>query len=267
MYTEETKTTINWSSVIKKGIVILLVALVIFFIIWLIARDNEPSVNVNYDNGNNTTTTPSVTPNNKAYSKEYLEGYRYFHDTVKEYFLISDLPSEGQSKKYTLQELIDKNLIFAWEYKNGEPCDTEASYAYVTNENGKYKLTITLVCGIEVAKTTEELGCNQLCTNGSCLPSVPEDEYITEYQYKQAYTDYETTYSCPSGYTKNGTKCVKNNKTTVAATKNVTYSCPSGYTAVGSGASMTCYKNTNDVKDATVEFAYSCPAGYNKSGS
>ena len=41
MYTEETKTTINWSSVIKKGIVILLVALVIFFIIWLVARNNE----------------------------------------------------------------------------------------------------------------------------------------------------------------------------------------------------------------------------------
>ncbi len=265
MYTEDTKKEINWGSFIKKGIIVLVIALVIFFIIWLFAKNNNSNINVNYGNGNNS--NPSSTLNNTTYSKEYLEGYRYFHDTVKEYFLVNELPKNGETLKYTLQELINKGLIFAWEYKNGEPCDTEASYAYVTNENGKYKLTVTLVCGVEVSKTTEELGCNQLCPNGNCTNPNPDDEYITEYQYKQAYTDYEVTYSCPAGYTKNGAKCVKNNSTTVAATKKVTYSCPAGYISVGSGESMTCYKNTNDVKDATASTVYSCPSGYSRSGS
>ncbi len=58
-----------------------------------------------------------------------------------------------------------------------------------------------------------------------------------------------TTYSCPSGYTKEGSgsslKCYKN-----------VYSCPSGYTKEGSGSTLKCYKNV-----------YSCPSGYTKEGS
>ena len=264
MYTEETKTSINWGSVIKKGIVILLVALVIFFIIWLFARNNDTNFN---NNNNNNNGNNIVVPNNKAYSKEYLEGYRYFHDTVKEYFLISELPKEGETLKYTLQELINKGLIFAWEYKDGQTCDTEASYAYVTNVNGQYKLTITLVCGIEVAKTEEELGCNQLCNGNNCQNPEDAEKFITEYRFKQSYTDYETVYSCPSGYIKDGTKCVKSDKNTIDATKNVTYKCPSGYTASGSGENTKCYMTSSSYVDAKKEIIYKCDSGYSMIGS
>lgn len=270
MYTEEPRSSINWGEIIKKGIIILAVALVIFFVIWLLTRNNQ-GVNVNYDsgngsnNGNNTNVTETL-PNN-AYSKAFLEGYRYFHDTSKEYFLVSELPTAGHTLKYTLQELINKGLLFAWEYKDGKTCDTEASYAYVTNNNGKYKLTINLVCGLEVGKTTEDLGCNQLCTNGNCNNPDTPDEYIIEYKFRQAYTDYETVYNCPAGYTKDGTKCIKDNSTTIKATKKVTYSCPSGYKAIGAGADMKCQKGTSETVDATKTTTYTCPNGYIKSGS
>ena len=232
MYTEDTKPEIDWGNLIKKGIVILVVALIVFFIIWLFVKgnNNNNGVNVEYDNqtnsstnNNNNNNSSNDINNNTAYSKEFLEGYRYFHDTAKEYFLISELPSKGKTLKYTLQELIDKELIFAWIYKDNKTCDTEGSYAYVTNNNGKYKLTVSLVCGVEVAKTTEELGCNQLCLSGNCENNPEVDEYVKEYQYKQAYTVSETVYSCPSGYTRSGSKCIKDNKNTIEATKTVNY--------------------------------------------
>ena len=86
-----------------------------------------------------------------------------------------------------------------------------------------------------------------------------------------AKKDVKTTYSCPSGYTLNGTKCKKtttdtknataSTKTTTAtknatANKKTTYSCPSGYTLNGTK----CSKKTTDTKTATKneKLTYSC---------
>ena len=71
MYTEDTKKEINWGSFIKKGIIVLVIALVIFFIIWLFAKNNNSNINVNYGNGNNS--NPSSTLNNTTYSKEVTD--------------------------------------------------------------------------------------------------------------------------------------------------------------------------------------------------
>ena len=68
----------------------------------------------------------------------------------------------------------------------------------------------------------------------------------------------KTTYSCPSGYTLNGTKCKKTTTATKNATANkkTTYSCPSGYTLNGTK----CSKKTTDTKIATKneKVTYSC---------
>lgn len=255
MYTEEPRRSINWGNLIKKGLIILAIAGIIFLIIWLFTRNNSNAVNVNYEENNNNNINETLNPN--SYSEEFINNYRYFHDTAKEYFLVSELPEDGKSLKYTLQELIDKGLILPFNYQ-GEICDPEASYVTVTNNNGEYTMTTTLVCGVEVAKTTVELGCNQLCETGNC----EKEELIIEYQYKQAYKDKETTYSCPSGYTKNGTKCIKSDKNTIESTKNVSYSCPSGYTKNGDK----CIKSSTSTIDATKNVSYSCPNGYTKDG-
>ena len=296
MYIEEPKREINWGNVIKKGILIILVAIIIFLIIWLFTRNNSHAINVNYDENSNNNTL------NDKYSEIFINNYRYFHDTAKEYFLISNLPENGKTLKFTLQELIDNALVLPFSYTNKENCDTEASYVSVKNVDGKYTMTTTLICGKEIATTKEELGCNQICENN--IKCDCNCNTTTEYEYKQAYKTTETTYSCPSGYTKTGsgenTKCVKSNKDTVAATKNVTYkcedgykmigsgstakcekqgsttiaatkttnySCPSGYTKSGSGSNTTCKKNTSDVINSQVTYTYSCPSGYTKYGS
>ena len=82
-----------------------------------------------------------------------------------------------------------------------------------------------------------------------------------------AKKDVKTTYSCPSGYTLNGTKCSKkttNTKNATASTKT-TYSCPSGYTI----NPTKCSKKTTATKNATAnkKTTYSCPSGYTLNGT
>jgi len=255
MYTEEPRRSIDWGNLIKKGLIVLAIAGIIFLIVWLFTRNNANSVNVNYNEENNNNINETLNPN--SYSEEFISNYRYFHDTAKEYFLVSELPENGNTLKFTLQELINKGLILPFSY-NGQTCDTEASYVTVNNNNEEYTMTTTLVCGTEVAKTTIELGCNQLCETGNC-----KEELAIEYQFKQAYKATETIYSCPSGYTKNGSKCVKSDKDTIEPTKKVTYTCPSGYTKNGTK----CTKEEKSTIDATKKVTYSCPSGYTKSGS
>ena len=275
MYVEEPRRKFDWTNIIKKGLLIVLVVLVIFFIVWLFTRNTNPSNNLDVDYSNNSNNNQNSTINSgtitnpDAYSESYINNYRYFHDTAKEYFLISELPENGNSLKYTLQELIDKGLIIPFSYKNNSTCDTEASYVLVTNENGTYHMSTTLVCGQEVAKTTEELGCNQLCVQGNCKNTLTNEEEISgkdkdvaiEYQFRQAYSTTESVYSCPSGYTKSGSICIKDDSSNIRVTTNVKYLCPEGYTKVGIGGSSKCIKEASDTVDPV------CPNGYTKSGS
>ena len=82
-----------------------------------------------------------------------------------------------------------------------------------------------------------------------------------------AKKDVKTTYSCPSGYTLNGTKCKKTTTATKNATANkkTTYSCPSGYTLNGTK----CNKVTTSSINATAnkKTTYSCPSGYTLNGT
>ena len=272
MYTEEPRRSIDWGSVLKKGLLILVIALVIFLIVWLFVRNNHPTnINVNNNNNNNSTNNSGLINDTDFYTKEFIDNFRYFHDDAKEYFLVSELPKEGQTIKYTLQELIDKGIMLPFGYE-GKTCDAEASYVTVTNTNGKYNMTTTLVCGTEVAKTTIELGCNQLCVSGNCKVEVVNPEDLTnEYKYKQAYTGTENVYACPAGYTKSGsgnnTICLKGDETTKPATKVVSYNCPTGYTKNVSGDKVTCTKDTSTSAKPIEKVTYSCPTGYLTEGN
>jgi len=274
MYIEEPKRQINWGDIIKKGLLVILIAAVIFLVIWLFTKNKSNAIDVNYEGNKDYINESNNSNENNTYSEIFINNYRYFHDTAKEYFLVSNLPKNNESLKFTLRELIEKQLVLPFSYTNNTSCDLEASYVYVKNTNGKYNMTTTLVCGKEVATTNEELGCNQICVDEVCKCCDKEtttetkvENTVKEYQYKQAYKSNETIYSCPSGYTKNGTVCVKSDTNTVKATKNVTYTCSAGYTKVGDGAETKCVKDKTNTINPTVETTYSCPSGYNKTGS
>ena len=74
-----------------------------------------------------------------------------------------------------------------------------------------------------------------------------------------------TSYYCPAGYTKNGTKCTRNvtSTETIDATVNTNNSCPAGYTLSGNN----CVRTNSSSIGATASTSYSCPAGYTLSGN
>ncbi len=69
---------------------------------------------------------------------------------------------------------------------------------------------------------------------------------------KTTKTTCTDTYSCPAGYTLQGTTCIKNGS---GSCTGPTYSCPSGYTLQGT----TC---TENISEGCTGPTYSCPAGY-----
>ncbi len=76
-------------------------------------------------------------------------------------------------------------------------------------------------------------------------------------------------WECSDGYTQSPddeTVCVKDADTVDLET---TYSCPSGYTKYNSGAKTTCQQASGDYKTQTVAatVSYYCPSGYSRSGS
>ena len=264
MYTEEPKRTINWGSILKKGLIILLIVAIILLIIWLFTGNSSNAINVDYEKTNeniNINEDDNQGFDESAYSEIFITNYSYYHDTAKDYFLINEIPTNGNAIRYSIQDLINKNVLLKVRYGNGT-CDLDSSYVAVTNEDNTYTMTTYLVCGSESVKTSERLACSLLCEN--CSEKL-------EYQYKQAYKAKQTIYSCPAGYTKSGsganTKCTKGSNSVVAPTKQVTYSCPAGYTKSGSGANTKCTKTTSSSVNPTVTTTYSCPAGYVKTGS
>ena len=82
-----------------------------------------------------------------------------------------------------------------------------------------------------------------------------------------AKKDVKTTYSCPSGYTLNGTKtkCVKKVTDVKNAVVSTKYTCTeNGYTPSGTK----CVKKVTDVKNAVVNTKYTCTEnGYTPSGT
>ncbi len=131
----------------------------------------------------------------------------------------------------------------------------------------------------------------------SITGSSKDDVYkikVTYYQHKKAITTTKKVYTCPEGYTKNGTKCTK---TTTGATIDATpvynpdtvettdalfdyngehtvyadyiktkidtnLSCPTGYTLNGAY----CIKYT-DATEVDGGVTYTCPDGYTKNGT
>lgn len=138
-----------------------------------------------------------------------------------EYFKGEDLPlSKGQSKKITLQEMIDKNLILSINKDGSSTCDTKNSYSKITRQKDKYKLETTLRCGKEKDTITRDFSlkdcknCNQNTSNNSSKdtnsnkimiilihnPIIKQDESKATSDNKAKTTYYEyvketTTYS------------------------------------------------------------------------
>ena len=211
MYSNEKNPGLNWKDLIIKAIFLVIFVLLI---VWLFPK------------------VPNMTA---FYSNIFRENISYMQDAAESYYTIERLPKNvGDTAEMTLQEMIDKNLILPFVDKDGNACDTKASYVQITKNKTDYTLTVNLVCPTEKNKVNKILGCHDYCEN--CTEKVAD----IEYQFKKAVTANQTVYSCPNGGTLNGTTCtVSTEKSYTAYVRNgeTNYSCPNG----GALSGTTCY--------------------------
>ena len=193
MYSENSK---KGFSILRMIFVCLLIALFVFIVMWLVAKAKKSSC----DEVNNSN---SVFNNNMSYLQQ----------VGTDYFTEDKLPKEvGQTVKISLAELIEKKYALTITDKNGKTCNQEDSYVIVTKTEKGYEMKTFLACGSDSNYTVKELtfcNCEDKCT---CKP-------IVENQFMKKTTKTVTSYTCPSGYTKNGSKCTL---TKVVDTKNPT---------------------------------------------
>ena len=119
---------------------------------------------------------------------------RIFNSNVNEmkdasinYFTKERLPQkEGDSVTLTLQEMLDKKLLLPFKDKNGNTCDTKASYVTLTKVANEYELKVNLKCGEEEDYIIVHLGCYSYCNRAIC--EVKEEPKEKTSKSKSSYT-------------------------------------------------------------------------------
>lgn len=276
---------INWKDIIIKLI------LLILFLVLLMWMMPKPQLDTFYD-------------------RIFNENIQTMKEAARNYYTVDRLPiNVGESTSMTLQEMQDSKLVLPFVDKDNNTCNMTNSFVQVTKTGeNEYALKVQLSCGDQTDYILDTIGCYDVCPSGEC--EVPEEEpdkevndtpsintpvqKVTEYQFKKAITNSNTTYSCPVGYTRNGKECYKivdvdrinaemqygkdteiiTNAIPVSSGGGVEYAtpqktivgtdytCPAGYESNGSY----CYLYTA----GTIiegEDSYSCPAGYTEYGS
>lgn len=234
----------------------------------------------------------------------------------------------SSNSKVTVEELINENLLAELKDSNGNTCNNAS---YIEKQEGK--TIIYLECDDKKEKVTlkDESFNIDLNDNNECLYKYQKDssEYsdwgewsewskdpvesnnlvnvetkiekevsgtkeVSDTRTVKINANKNTNYTCPNGYTLDGTKCkklVENN----SISASVSYSCPNGYGRNGTE----CYKNGNkiaatktyfcptvsgnvvtklegsicrvytvyDTKDATSNTYYTCNKGYTLKGN
>ena len=186
MYSNDRKTGFSVLDLLVK---IIFAALFVFLLIWLFKKN-----------------VPNMTA---FYSNVFRENIKYMQEAGESYFTDEKMPKEvGQTEKITLSDMYDKKLILPFVDEDGNSCNQYDSYVSITKQEGYYELKTNLVCNKESDYTIKVLGCYTYCEDNNCSKTCRKEQ-IVEYQFKKLTTKTNTTYSCPSGYKRNGKYCYR----------------------------------------------------------
>lgn len=125
MYEDKSRKVIeiDWKSLlIKLGILLV----VVFLVIWIVSLFGKKDEN----------------------ASNFGVNLQSMREAATEYFTGSRLPSGvNDSKKITLKEMFDRNLLVEFQDENGNSCDTANSYAEATKlDEENYRIEVRLVC-------------------------------------------------------------------------------------------------------------------------
>ena len=186
MYSNDRKTGFSVLDLLVK---IIFAALFVFLLIWLFKKN-----------------VPNMTA---FYSNVFRENIKYMQEAGESYFTDERMPKEvGQTEKISLSDMYDKKLIIPFVDEDGNSCNQYDSYVSITKQEGYYELKTNLVCNKESDYTIKILGCYTYCEDNKCSNTCRKEQ-IVEYQFKKLTTKTNTSYSCPSGYKRNGKYCYR----------------------------------------------------------
>ena len=164
MYTDDEKRI----GIPLKTFILSLILIIIFILLlmWLlpIPKKSNNSNNNECVSGEKCAEIPSGVTD-----RVFIDNVKDMKDTAISYFTTDKLPgSVGGSVKLTLKEMIDKHLILPVSDKNGNSCDTNASYVTLTKLKDSYELKVNLKCGSDEGYILVPLGCYSYCSTGVC---------------------------------------------------------------------------------------------------
>ena len=152
--------------------------------------------------------------------------------------------------------------------QNGNTCEKQESYIKYY-ARGSYLKTVTNAYSVPKSTSSryyEMTGSDYVydCNNSCAMRWVYTYKVYTTtpvYGSKTVTASLVSSYSCPSGYTRNGSTCSRNVTNSSTDTKNASssYSCPNGYTLNGNKCSKQ-VTNTQTIK-ASSKTTYSCTKG------
>lgn len=226
-----------------KGLLVRLILIIIFIflLIWLFPM-------------------PDLKPLNNQIFGDNIDRMR---NVAKTYYTVDRLPKNiNDSKRMTLQEMIDNKLILPLMDSNGKYCSNDESYVEITKLEDEYVIKVYLSCTDKKDYIIEHFGCYDICSD-TC--KLLETTTTTEAQTKRSSisTSYKPkkTSAIYSSTTKPRTTLT--NKVTTSAVKKIyeyefvqnvckqdfdKYVCPVGYSLIEDS----CVKETAEivVKDA-----------------
>lgn len=234
MYSNEKNPGVNWKDIIIK---VVFVFLFVLLLMWLFKKS-----------------TPNMTP---FYSNVFRENIKYMQDAAESYYTNERLPKNiGDTAEITLGEMIRKNMILEFVDKDGNECDKEASYVQVVKNKNDYTLKVNLVCPTEKNFVEKTLGCYDYCED------CDKEEMETEYQFKQATSKTNVSYTCPNGGTLKDGVCYVYGNSSYKATEVTSageYYCPNG--TLKDGKCYVAKEESHAATETTKTGVYYCKDG------
>ena len=129
-----------------KGLLIRLILIIIFIflLIWLFPM-------------------PDLKPLNNQIFSDNLDRMK---DVAKSYYTVERLPKNiNDSKKMTLQEMIDNKLILPLMDSNGKYCSNDDSFVEITKLEDEYVIKVYLSCSDKQDYIIEHFGCYDICSD------------------------------------------------------------------------------------------------------
>ncbi len=333
MYEEKPKREINWKSLILK---LLILALIFFAIFWLFSSKKNKKENaddkvfsknitnmkdVAKDYFSDELNLPTKTGErnritlqdmlNKELIVKFTDKDGHYCDVDNSYAQATKTGDDEYQLKVLLScedqtDYIVESLdsLTKEEKEQQESKEKEEKEEKEENNNSEETEINEEANNKEAAEETSEENNSDNNSNtseprvtGYTTKTVKRTEYYTQYEFKQAETHTNTTYSCPEGYALNDKTCSKavisskidatptygedqelvtdalvndSGDYTVYAnpieTKGeTTYKCPDGYITSGTGKHITCTKVETIKPNVTT--SYSCNTGYKSSGN